>query len=417
MVAQRYTLSALRSTLSAASGATPRPAVASSSRSFASTPYSRSDRPPSSPFPPPPPGPSTSNTAQQPSPFAAPSSSTSASDAPSSSIHDQSHASATNSSPFGSAAQSGASGFDAKHTHFGFKTVREEEKETLVGSVFSSVASKYDVMNDAMSLGIHRLWKDHFVSKLDPRGGIKVLDVAGGTGDIALRILDHARTKHFDRETHVTVLDINPHMLKEGQKRFKQTMYWGGPQITFQLGNAEQLDSTMPVPADPVRGPNSKQPLLPPLISQPIPDESIDLYTIAFGIRNCTHIDEVLRQAYRVLKPGGVFSCLEFGKVNVPFLAEAYKQYSFNVIPPLGQMLAGDRDSYQYLVESIERFPTQPNFARMMRDAGFHLTGSPTATSLGFGAESGAKPGDEDVAGAWEDLTFGVATIWTGIKL
>ncbi|GAC72688.1 ubiquinone biosynthesis methyltransferase COQ5 [Moesziomyces antarcticus T-34] len=387
MVAQRYTLSALRSTLSAASNA-PRQSVATSSRTFVSSPYSRSDRPPTGSFPP-------------------------------SSHPQQNDASSSTFSSSRPAANFGAEGVgsESKQTHFGFKTVAEEEKESMVASVFSSVASKYDVMNDAMSLGIHRLWKDHFVSKLDPRGGIKVLDVAGGTGDIALRILDHARTKHFDRETHVTVLDINPSMLKEGQKRFKQTMYWGGPQVTFQLGNAEQLDSSMPVPPEPVRGPNSKQPYLPPLISEPIADESIDLFTMAFGIRNCTHIDEVLKQAYRVLKPGGVFSCLEFGKVNVPFLAEAYKQYSFNVLPPLGQMLAGDRASYQYLVESIERFPTQPQFARMMKEAGFHLPGSPTATSLGFPAESGSAPGSEDVAGAWEDLTFGVATIWTGIKL
>ncbi|CBQ70490.1 probable COQ5-ubiquinone biosynthesis, methyltransferase [Sporisorium reilianum SRZ2] len=389
MVAQRYTLSALRSTLSAASNA-PRQSVATSSRTFVSTPYSRSDRPPTGSFPP-----------HQNDASSAPGSSTNA------------FSSSRPAAPFGM----DGSAAENRQTHFGFKTVAEEEKESMVASVFSSVASKYDVMNDAMSLGIHRLWKDHFVSKLDPRGGIKVLDVAGGTGDIALRILDHARTKHLDRETHVTVLDINPSMLKEGQKRFKQTMYWGGPQVSFQLGNAEQLDSTMAVPPEPARGPNSKQPYLPPLESKPIPDESIDLYTIAFGIRNCTHIDEVLRQAYRVLKPGGVFSCLEFGKVNVPFLAEAYKQYSFNILPPLGQMLAGDRESYQYLVESIERFPTQPQFARMMKDAGFHLPGSPTAVSLGFPAESGSAAGGEDVAGAWEDLTFGVATIWTGIKL
>ncbi|CCF54654.1 hypothetical protein NDA11_002677 [Ustilago hordei] len=392
MVAQRYTLSALRSTLSAASNA-PRQSVATSSRSFVSTPYSRSDRPPTGTYPP---------------------SSHQDNDTPSTS--------SSNPNAFSSTRPAATFGTDGpasgnKQTHFGFKSVAEEEKESMVASVFSSVASKYDVMNDAMSLGIHRLWKDHFVSKLDPRGGIKVLDVAGGTGDIALRILDHARTKHFDRETHVTILDINPAMLKEGQKRFKQTMYWGGPQVSFQLGNAEQLDSTMEVPPELVRGPNSKQPHLPPLVSKPIPDESIDLFTMAFGIRNCTHIDEVLQQAYRVLKPGGVFSCLEFGKVNVPFLAEAYRQYSFNVLPPLGQMLAGDRASYQYLVESIERFPTQPQFARMMKDAGFHLPGSPTATSLGFPAESGNATGAEDVAGAWEDLTFGVATIWTGIKL
>ncbi|KAN0060559.1 2-hexaprenyl-6-methoxy-1,4-benzoquinone methyltransferase [Thecaphora frezii] len=306
----------------------------------------------------------------------------------------------------------------SEHTHFGFRTIRSEEKESLVGSVFSSVASKYDVMNDAMSLGIHRLWKDHFVSKLDPRGGIKVLDVAGGTGDIALRILDHARTKHYDRETSVTVLDINPSMLLEGQKRFKQTMYWNTPQVSFQLGNAEHLDATMPVPPQPARGPNSKSPYLPPLVSQPIESESIDLYTIAFGIRNCTHIDKVLDEAYRVLKPGGVFACLEFGKVNVPFLAQLYRQYSFNVIPPLGQMLAGDRESYQYLIESIERFPTQANFARMVRNAGFHLPGTPAASSLGFTRESwAAQAGDEDVAGAWEDLTLGIASVWTGVKI
>ncbi|KAJ1033476.1 hypothetical protein NDA13_001467 [Ustilago tritici] len=392
MVAQRYTLSALRSTLSVASKA-PRQSVATSSRSFVSTPYSRSDRPPTGTYPP---------------------SSHLDNDTPSTS--------SSNPNAFSSTRPAATFGTDGpasgnKQTHFGFKSVAEEEKESMVASVFSSVASKYDIMNDAMSLGIHRLWKDHFVSKLDPRGGIKVLDVAGGTGDIALRILDHARTKHFDRETHVTILDINTAMLKEGQKRFKQTMYWGGPQVSFQLGNAEQLDSTMEVLPELVRGPNSKQPHLPPLVSKPIPDESIDLFTMAFGIRNCTHIDEVLQQAYRVLKSGGVFSCLEFGKVNIPFLAEAYRQYSFNVLPPLGQMLAGDRASYQYLVESIERFPTQPQFARMMKDAGFHLPGSPTATSLGFPAESGNAAGAEDVAGAWEDLTFGVATIWTGIKL
>lgn len=203
-------------------------------------------------------------------------------------------------------------------THFGYRDIPSSSKESLVASVFSSVASSYDLMNDAMSLGIHRLWKAHFVSKLDPRGGINVLDVAGGTGDIALRILDHARLKHIDRETKVTMLDINPEMLREGMKRIKrESMYWNTPQIDYQLGNAEALHSSMEIPP-----PRKGHKTLPPLKSQRIEDESVDLYTIAFGIRNCTHIDKVLEEAYRVLKPGGVFACLEFGKVNNPLLAQ-----------------------------------------------------------------------------------------------
>lgn len=174
-------------------------------------------------------------------------------------------------------------------------------------------------MNDAMSMGVHRLWKDDFVSLLNPgrRGPIKVLDMAGGTGDIALRMLDHAREKYADRETSVTVSDINPDMLKEGQKRIKKTMYynsklWSGstcsmcltlddfsaPQISFQEANAQELDPTI------------------------FPDNTFDLYTIAFGIRNCTSIPSVLEEAHRVLKPGGTFACLEFGKVENPLLAQ-----------------------------------------------------------------------------------------------
>lgn len=194
------------------------------------------------------------------------------------------------------------------------------------------MASSYDVMNDAMSLGVHRLWKDHFVKRLNPRGGINCLDVAGGTGDIASRILDHARSQHGDRDTKVTILDINAKMLRAGQKRMRQTMYWGSPQLAFQLGNAEDLSSSTP-PAfgssaqqTGQTGANAKLPSnsspLPALPTVPIADNSVDLYTIAFGIRNCTHIDQVLAEAYRVLKPGGIFACLEFGKVNVPTLAE-----------------------------------------------------------------------------------------------
>ncbi|POY74529.1 hypothetical protein BMF94_2289 [Rhodotorula taiwanensis] len=297
-------------------------------------------------------------------------------------------------------------------THFGFRDVPEQQKENLgetsllpeidadsthslthshpggtVRGVFSSVASSYDVMNDAMSFGIHRLWKDHYVSKLDPSGGLKCLDVAGGTGDIAMRILDHARTKHGDRETSVAMLDINPEMLQEGKKRFAQTMYHNTPQVSFHLGNAEHLSD--------------------------FADNTFDQYTIAFGIRNCTHVDRVLKEAHRVLKPGGVFSCLEFSHVENPILANhfashshehchllawygrAYDLWSFQVIPPLGHILASDRDSYQYLVESIRRFPRAQRFADMIREAGFTV------------------PREEQ----WEPLTFGVACIHTGVKV
>ncbi|GAA6042102.1 hypothetical protein JCM8097_003110 [Rhodosporidiobolus ruineniae] len=268
-----------------------------------------------------------------------------------------------------SSAQAGPSAGPSSTTHFGFRDVPETMKESLVRGVFSSVASSYDVMNDAMSLGIHRLWKDHYVSKLDPHGGLKCLDVAGGTGDIAMRILDHAREKYGDRETSVTMLDINPEMLEEGKKRFAKTMYHGTPQVDFMLGNAEHLDG--------------------------IPDNSLDLYTIAFGLRNVTHIDRAIAAAHRVLKPGGVFSVLEFSHVPNPLLAKAYELWSFQVIPPLGHILAGDRDSYQYLVESIRRMPKQDQLAQMIRDAGFTV------------------PLEEP----YEDLTFGIATIHVGVKV
>lgn len=263
-------------------------------------------------------------------------------------------------------------------THFGYQDVPQNAKQNLVGQVFSSVASSYDVMNDAMSLGIHRFWKDQFVKSLDPHGDLKCLDVAGGTADIAIRILDHARLIHSDRRTKVTILDINPEMLKEGERKINQTMYYNTNQIEFKLGNAEDLTS------------NS---------SSHIMDESIDLYTIAFGIRNCTNIDLVLKEAYRVLKKGGRFSCLEFGKVHNPLLSSLYEMYSFNVIPNLGQILASDRDSYQYLVESIRKFPSQAKFAQMIEDAGFILPH----------CSSNKQP--------WTDLTFGVASIHNGIKI
>jgi len=244
-----------------------------------------------------------------------------------------------------------------------------------VKGVFSNVASKYDLMNDAMSLGVHRVWKDTFIGELDPgrKGPLKCLDVAGGTGDIALRILDHARESYADRETTVEVLDINPEMLKEGFKRFKKTMYHNTPQIAFTEGNAQKLDK---------------------------PSNQFDLYTIAFGIRNCTSIPDVLSEAYRVLKPGGVFACLEFSKVTNPVLSSVYDQYSFSVIPLLGTILASDRASYQYLVESIRKFPPQEDFAQMIRDAGFSTGGD-----------------FEGKGGAWMDLWGGVACIHRGVKV
>ncbi|KAJ7212215.1 ubiquinone menaquinone biosynthesis methyltransferase UbiE [Mycena pura] len=261
-------------------------------------------------------------------------------------------------------------------TSFGFRTVPEDEKEHLVKNVFDSVASSYDLMNDASSLGVHRLWKDTFVSSLRPgrKGPLRCIDVAGGTGDIALRILDYAREEYADRETTVDVVDINGQMLKEGFRRFKKTMYHNTPQISFYEANAQELPSSQ------------------------FTDDSYDLYTIAFGIRNCTSIPAVLSEAYRVLKPGGTFACLEFSKVNNPLLSFAYDQYSFSMIPLLGTILAGDRASYQYLVESIRKFPPQPEFAKMIREAGF-------------------TTGKEIDGGAWTDLWGGVACIHTGVKI
>ncbi|KAF8251731.1 UbiE/COQ5 methyltransferase [Wilcoxina mikolae CBS 423.85] len=257
-------------------------------------------------------------------------------------------------------------------THFGFQTVKESLKASKVHDVFSSVAASYDTMNDVMSFGIHRLWKDHFVRSLDPGrkpGGqpLKILDVAGGTGDIAFRMLDNAAKVHHDFETSVIVADINGDMLREGEKRAMASGYLPSNRISFKVEDAETLNS--------------------------IPSNSIDLYTISFGIRNVTRIQEALNSAYRVLKPGGVFACMEFSKVSPAPLDAIYQQYSFTVIPMMGQLVAGDRDSYQYLVESIKRFPSQQNFAQMIRDAGFLTAGR-----------------------GYDELTFGVASIWKGIK-
>ncbi|KAF9220976.1 UbiE/COQ5 methyltransferase [Gyrodon lividus] len=267
-------------------------------------------------------------------------------------------------------------GSSQRTTSFGFRTVPEDSKESLVKGVFDNVASKYDLMNDASSLGVHRLWKDTFVSTLRPgrKGPMRCLDMAGGTGDIALRILDHAREQYADRETSVEIVDINAQMLGEGFKRFKKTMYHNTPQVSFHEANAQDLPPSQ------------------------FKDNTYDLYTIAFGIRNCTSIPAVLKEAYRTLKPGATFACLEFSKVNNPLMSALYDQYSFSVVPLMGTILAGDRDSYQYLVESIRKFPGQPEFARMIRDAGF------------------ATGRDHD-GGAWTDLWGGIASIHTGVKI
>jgi demethylmenaquinone methyltransferase/2-methoxy-6-polyprenyl-1,4-benzoquinol methylase len=201
-----------------------------------------------------------------------------------------------------------------------------------VREVFSSVARNYDLMNDLMSAGVHRLWKDAMVEWLNPRPGWRVLDVAGGTGDIALRIVRAVRG------VEITVCDINPDMLAEGVRRAK-----GEGAIRWIAGDAEAL---------------------------PVPNASFDAYTIAFGIRNVTHIDKALAEARRVLKPGGRFLCLEFSQVQAPGLDFLYDKFSFNVLPALGQIVAGDGEAYRYLVESIRRFPPQAAFAKMIEQAG-----------------------------------------------
>ncbi|KAF4214047.1 hypothetical protein CNMCM8980_003275 [Aspergillus fumigatiaffinis] len=268
---------------------------------------------------------------------------------------------------------------DGQMTHFGFKNVPESQKESMVRTVFSSVAASYDTMNDFMSLGIHRLWKDHFVRSLNPGSalpsrdndttgkGWNILDIAGGTGDIAFRMLDHATNINNDHQTRVTIADINPDMLAEGKKRSIDTPYYNTPRLSFMEANAQHMPS--------------------------IPDNSVDLYTVVFGIRNFTDKQAALEEAFRVLKPGGVFACMEFSKVDNSLFNAIYKQWSFSAIPLIGQIVAGDRDSYQYLVESIEKFPSQDEFRAMIQKAGFMIPGR-----------------------GYENLTGGIAAIHKGIK-
>lgn len=227
-------------------------------------------------------------------------------------------------------------------THFGYQTVGMDDKAGLVRGVFDSVAKRYDLMNDLMSGGMHRLWKASLIDSLSPRPGMHLLDVAGGTGDIALRFLDALPDPAPAEQTNarVTVVDINHAMLSRGQARALDRGILGA--IDWICGDAEAL---------------------------PVPDSSVDVYVIAFGIRNVSRIEEALREARRVLRPGGHFLCLEFAK-PVAGLEKVYDWYSFKVIPWLGGAVAGDEEAYQYLVESIRRFPDQAKFAEMIAEAG-----------------------------------------------
>jgi demethylmenaquinone methyltransferase / 2-methoxy-6-polyprenyl-1,4-benzoquinol methylase len=219
---------------------------------------------------------------------------------------------------------------------FGYEEVSPREKTARVGGVFSSVASRYDLMNDAMSAGMHRLWKDRFVRRVKPRAGEMILDMAGGTGDIAFRMQKHGAL--------ITVADINPDMLGVGMERAQQRDIGG---LSWSEQNAEVLS---------------------------FDDRSFDAYTIAFGIRNVTHIDQALSEAHRVLKRGGRFYCLEFSTTLWPGFAQVYDAYSHKMVPKLGRLLANDEDSYRYLIESIRRFPDMARFEGMIRDAGFIQT-------------------------------------------
>jgi demethylmenaquinone methyltransferase / 2-methoxy-6-polyprenyl-1,4-benzoquinol methylase len=239
-------------------------------------------------------------------------------------------------------------------SHFGAAQVPIGEKQQLVDAVFQRVARRYDLMNDLMSAGVHRLWKDAMVSRLSlPKGvnAVHVLDLAGGTGDIAFRVL-----RRGGPGTRVSVVDINPEMLKVGRERAEARHLSGS--VEFIEGNAESL---------------------------PLPDRSFDAATIAFGIRNVPRIEQALSEVRRVLKPGGHFLCLEFSRVDVPVLDRVYDAFSFSVIPRLGALVAGDADSYRYLVESIRRFPDSATFAGMMRKAGFQQV-SATPLSGGIAA-------------------------------
>lgn len=244
-----------------------------------------------------------------------------------------------------------------KTTHFGFADVPESQKAGMVHGVFTNVASKYDIMNDVMSVGIHRIWKDAMMDWLAPRPGQRLLDVAGGTGDVSFRFLGRAG------DAEAVVLDMTESMLVEGRKRAEASSL--AEKLDWIVGDAMAL---------------------------PFEDNSFDVYTISFGIRNVTRVQDALSEAYRVLRPGGRLMVLEFSQLPNPMMQKAYDLYSFNVIPKMGKVIAGDSESYQYLVESIRQFPDQETFAEMIRKAGF-----------------------ENVS--YRNMTLGVAALHTGWKI
>lgn len=253
---------------------------------------------------------------------------------------------------------------DAATASFGFRTVNADDKARLVRGVFDRVATRYDLMNDLMSGGVHRVWKATLLDRLNPQPGEMLLDMAGGTGDVAHGFLARAdgRANTADRPpAHAIVCDINHEMLKAGLDRDAAAGLAG--RLTRVCGDAERI---------------------------PAPDASVDAYTISFGIRNVTAIDRALREAFRVLRYGGRFVCLEFSHPTTGGLQALYDAYSFNVIPWLGERVADDRESYQYLVESIRRFPAQEAFAAMIRRAGFsrvryeNLSGGIAALHVGW---------------------------------
>ena len=241
-------------------------------------------------------------------------------------------------------------------TSFGEETVTPDEKTSRVFGVFDNVASRYDVMNDVMSGGIHRIWKDKFIRMINPKPGEKILDVAGGTGDIAFR-----HYKHTNGKADITVSDINPAMLEVGKDRAYDRAITN---MQWVEANAEKL---------------------------PFKKDEFDIYTIAFGLRNVTHIDTALKEAARVLKKGGVFYCLEFSHVDHPIVKKIYDGYSDHLIPKFGEVIAKDRKSYQYLVESIRKFPRREALRQRLLDAGFS-------------------------SASYETMTFGVVAIHRAVK-